>query len=503
MVLERMIAGMIDTIKQNMTTLGENHDLTHLTPELAKAATKVMLDALSLGGVAGYQALLESYEVRERSIEVNGEEYRLKRAVEKEYLTPFGPMKVSRNLYQNASDTKSHIPLESAWGMTGEFMTTEVQEAALYSSAFMTPEEACKQFKKWALFNPSATAMKNVIAEKGRLIAEHKEELDVAIRKEEKAHEGTRALVASMDGTNVLLNEKGVKRGRPYERSLVFSESELLSSQPCLGTANDNNSDSETRHMIERSTGKQGGVSPTVYKNAMVGSVSYYGAVPKGKKSPKRLACHYTSHMPEDRALTFKQQFEAEVKDAQSHCGPDVIKVLLLDGARHLWKYADATPLFNKYEKLIDYWHTLEHLSAAAEALFGKDNSVEKLWYDTYRTKLRENDRGAEQIIRSIDHHAKNQKLSTARQKELKKQRTFFLRNKHRMNYAEFRRRGLPIGSGPVEAACKTLVKTRMCRSGMRWTRQGGEHILDIRTYVKSDRWDSAWPKIEKLSRAA
>ncbi len=469
MVLERMIAGMIDTIKQNMTTLGENHDLTHLTPELAKAATKVMLDALSLGGVAGYQALLESYEVRERSIEVNGEEYRLKRAVEKEYLTPFGPMKVSRNLYQNASDTKSHIPLEAAWGMTGEFMTTEVQEAALYSSAFMTPEEACKQFKKWALFNPSATAMKNVIAEKGRLIAEHKEELDVAIRKEEKAHEGTRALVASMDGTNVLLNEKGVKRGRPYERS----------------------------------TGKQGGVSPTVYKNAMVGSVSYYGAVPKGKKSPKRLACHYTSHMPEDRALTFKQQFEAEVKDAQSHCGPDVIKVLLLDGARHLWKYADATPLFNKYEKLIDYWHTLEHLSAAAEALFGKDNSVEKLWYDTYRTKLRENDRGAEKIIRSIDHHAKKQKLSAARQKELKKQRTFFLRNKHRMNYAEFRRRGLPIGSGPVEAACKTLVKTRMCRSGMRWTRQGGEHILDIRTYVKSDRWDSAWPKIEKLSMAA
>lgn len=469
MVFNRMIAAMIDAIKQNMETFGENSDFSCLTPELAKRATRAMLDALSHGGVAGYQTLLESYEVRERSIDVNGEEYRLKGAVEKEYLTPFGPVKVSRNLYQNASDSKSHIPLEASWGMTGEFMTTEVQEAVLFSSAHMTPEEVHQMFKKWALFHPSATAMKRVIAEKGQLIAEHKEELDAAIRKEEQVPEGTRALVSSMDGTNVLLREKGMKRGRPSERP----------------------------------TGEKRGDSPTVYKNAMVGSISFYGDVPKGKKSPERLACHYTSHMPEDRALTFKKQFEAEVKDAQSHCGPEVVKVLLLDGARPLWNYVDATPLFADYEKLIDYWHTLEHLSDTAEALFGKDNSVAELWYETYRRKLLENDRGAESIIRSIDHHVKKLKLSAARKKELKKQRTFFLRNKQRMQYAQFRRRGLPIGSGPVEAACKTLVKTRMCRSGMRWTRAGGEHILDIRTYVKSGRWDSAWPNIEMLSMVA
>ncbi len=61
------------------------------------------------------------------------------------------------------------------------------------------------------------------------------------------------------------------------------------------------------------------------------------------------------------------------------------------------------------------------------------------------------------------------------------------------MTYAAFRERGLPIGSGPVEAACKTLVKTRLCRSGMRWSRKGGQRILDLRTYVKSHRWDAFW----------
>jgi hypothetical protein len=143
----------------------------------------------------------------------------------------------------------------------------------------------------------------------------------------------------------------------------------------------------------------------------MVGSISFYGDVPKGEKSPERLACHYTSHMPEGRALTFKKHFEAKVKDAQSKCGPEVVKVLLLDGARPLWNYVDATPLFDNYEKLIDYWHTLEHLSAAAEALFGKNNSVGEFWYNTFRVTLLENDRGAESIIRSMDYYGKKLKL--------------------------------------------------------------------------------------------
>lgn len=469
MVLQNIIAAMLNTIKQNMESFGENHDVSRLTPESAEALTRGMTQAVSEGAVAGYRTYLESHEIREQSIGVNGEEYRLKGPVEKEYLTPFGPMTLSRNLFQNASDTKSHIPMEAAWGMTGEFMTVEVQEAVLYSCAFMTPAEVQTQFRKWALFHPSATAMKRVIAEKGQFITDHKEALDEAIRKEEDAPEGTCVLAVSMDGTNVLLSEKGEKRGRPSERP----------------------------------TGEETRTTPTVYKNAMVGSISFYGKVPEGDKSPERLACHYTSHMPEDRALTFKKQFEAEVRDAQSQCNPDATKVLLLDGARPLWNYVDATPLFDPYEKLIDYWHTLEHLSLAAEALFGKGSSVAKLWYETYRKKLLEDDRGAESIIRSLDYYASKQKLSAARRKELNTQRTFLRRNKHRMKYAEFRKRGLPIGSGPVEAACKTLVKTRMCRSGMRWTRRGGENILDIRTYIKSDRWISAWPQIMKLSRAA
>ena len=81
-------------------------------------------------------------------------------------------------------------------------------------------------------------------------------------------------------------------------------------------------------------------------------------------------------------------------------------------------------------------------------------------------------------------------------------QRTFFARNKHRMTYADFRKRGLPIGSGPVEAGCKSIVKCRLCRRGMPWSRQDGQRILDLRTYVKSNRWDAFWHEYKQATIA-
>jgi hypothetical protein len=267
---------------------------------------------------------------------------------------------------------------------------------------------------------------------------------------------------------NVLLNEAGKKRGRPAERPTGASDKE----------------------------------PSTAYKNAMVGTCSFYGEVHEGEQCPERLDTRYVAHMPEERSPTFKAKFEAELEAAEAQCPLSTVKVLLCDGARSIWTYLDENARYKDYEKLVDYWHTLEHLSRAAEALFGKGSPEAEAWYKKHAKRLKEKTRGAQGILESIDYYTRIRKLSAKRQLELNTERTFFARNKHRMTYADFRQRGLPIGSGPVEAACKSIVKTRLCRSGMRWSRAGGQRILDLRTYVKSNRWDAFWNEYKRATLA-
>ena len=179
----------------------------------------------------------------------------------------------------------------------------------------------------------------------------------------------------------------------------------------------------------------------------------------------------------------------------------NVIKVLVCDAARGLWKYAEENKCFDDYEKIVDYYHVIEHLSSLSEALFGKQSDASKKWYNKYRKKLLNEDGGAQTILRSADYYLKSNTLHKSTRETAMRERTFFQRNKHRMTYAEFRRRGLPIGSGIVEAACKSIVKSRLCRSGMRWTRKGGQHILHLRTQIKSGQWDNCWNAYKELKK--
>jgi len=468
MAIEDMIEAAMNAFKEKLTHFCEAQAEGALSVESAHAVTQGVQQALAAAGRAAFGAYRESKESNHEVMIAGGESFRFKYVSEKRFETLWGVMGVARRVYQNASDTKSHVPLDAAWGMAEQFMTIEVREAVAFSCALVTPEETHALLKKSALFHPHPTQIKRCVEELGALIAVDPLALDARVRSEEQAPEETRVLAASLDGANVLLNEpaeQGAKRGRPAER-------------PGVG---------------------EGQASSTAYRNAMVGSVTFYGAVPEGQKTPQRLACRYTSHMPEDHAMTFKAKFEAELAEAECKAPPGVTKVLLCDGARAIWNYAEHHERYDGYEKLIDYCHTLEHLSLAAEALFGKGSSQGRAWYDKYRKKLLEEDLGARSVLHSMDYYEQTSALPKSRRGALAAQRTFFRRNQARMTYADFRRRALPIGSGPVEAACKTLVKTRLCRSGMRWSRKGGQRILDLRTYVKSNRWDPFWNEYKKL----
>jgi hypothetical protein len=80
---------------------------------------------------------------------------------------------------------------------------------------------------------------------------------------------------------------------------------------------------------------------------------------------------------------------------------------------------------------------------------------------------------------------------------------TYFRNQKQRMHYARYRAQGLPIGSGVTEAACKTLVKQRLCCSGMKWFERGARIVLSLRALVlTNERWQQFWAKINQYGFA-
>jgi hypothetical protein len=468
MITDMMIEAMTTEIKENLKRSCRQAAEGALDAVAAETVTQGIEQALAAAGRAGFKTYLESKEEPQDIILKDGQTYRFKQFTNKDFTSLWGAMRVSRKLFQNAADTQSCCPMDEAWGMAGEPLTIEVREALGFACAHMPPEEAAQLLKKSALFHVDPTGIKRALVRMEETVAPIREQLDACIRQAETAPQDTQALVVSMDGANVLLNEPGKKKGRPAERPSANTDEE----------------------------------QPTSYKNAMVGTVSFYGYVKEEGKCPERLATRYVAQMPEECAPTFKAKFEAELDAAEAQCASQVAKVVLCDGARNIWNYIDHNARFDDYDKLVDYWHALEHLSWAAEALFGKASPEGAAWYAKHRKRLKESERGAQGVIDSIDYYAKTRKLSPGRRNKLNTQRTFFVRNKHHMAYAAFRARGLPIGSGPVEAACKSLVKVRMCRSGMRWSRAGGQRILDLRTYVKSKRWDAFW-KLYKQATGA
>ena len=179
--------------------------------------------------------------------------------------------------------------------------------------------------------------------------------------------------------------------------------------------------------------------------------------------------------------------------EVNSRLGEAVVKVGILDAARPLWNYIEGNPAFRGYHLLVDFWHSNEHLSEAADALFGKESAEAKEWFEKWRFKLKYEEGDVEGLLRSIAYYRKKRSLPAARGKALGKQVGFFKRNKKRMNYHEHVANGWPIGSGPVEAACKTIVKARLCQSGMRWSREGGGRVLTLRVLKESNQWNSAW----------
>jgi hypothetical protein len=159
---------------------------------------------------------------------------------------------------------------------------------------------------------------------------------------------------------------------------------------------------------------------------------------------------------------------------------------VLGDGAPWIWNIADEQ--FYGATQIVDLYHARVHYWNVAKACFGQDKDKQHQWAEDRRQAL--DDGKVEEVMEAIKI------LSRLRRhdKEIcEREIGYFERNRDRMRYADFRKRGLFVGSGVLEAGCRTVIGQRLKQSGMHWTVRGANSIIALRCSLLSNRWEDFW----------
>jgi Uncharacterised protein family (UPF0236) len=161
-------------------------------------------------------------------------------------------------------------------------------------------------------------------------------------------------------------------------------------------------------------------------------------------------------------------------------------KVVIGDGAVWIWNLAKQH--FPGAIQIVDLYHARQHVWELSARLFPQHDKARKRWTARCLNRL---DRGKIQTLIKIlrDTQTATEELANSVNNEAE----YFARNSERMCYPAFRSQGLFVGSGVVEAACKTVIGSRLKRSGMFWTVRGANAIIALRCCRLSRRFEDYW----------
>lgn len=167
--------------------------------------------------------------------------------------------------------------------------------------------------------------------------------------------------------------------------------------------------------------------------------------------------------------------------------------VIVADGAPWIWNL--AAEHFPERVEILDFYHAAERLHKVARAVYGEGTASARRFAEANRIRLLEG--RVEDVLRSLRALSPN---DAEGQEAVRLAVGYFRDNRSRMRYDQFRARGYHIGSGVVEAACKHVVGSRCKRSGMRWSKDGAQSILALRSLVLNDRWDDYWQQAKSAA---
>lgn len=155
--------------------------------------------------------------------------------------------------------------------------------------------------------------------------------------------------------------------------------------------------------------------------------------------------------------------------------------VFIADGAAWIWKWVEDN--YPGAIQVLDFFHAFEKLGKFSVMYLANEQKRQR-WLEEQKIKLLEN--GVDQVITEIKSiRSTNQQVKEAKEKIVR----YFEEHEDRMQYKTYRQLGLMIGSGPIEAAHRTVVQQRLKLSGQRWSINGAQRIANLRAMEKSNNW--------------
>ncbi|MGH2609979.1 MAG: hypothetical protein ACRDHF_12945 [Tepidiformaceae bacterium] len=386
------------------------------------------------------------FDVNAPVVMIDGVPHRQVLRCEETYVSAAGPVRVQRSLYSTRQEAERAVcPMELRAGMIEGRWTPLAARQATWVVAHLTPQEGEDLFAMLGGMSPSKSSLDRLPKQIGTRWEKRRVQFEESLRQGERIPRGAVTMAVSLDGVMVPMKDG-------------------------------------ERHRKRAEAAGQGRLTrgPAGHAEAGCATVSYYDRHGQRQKTIR------LGRMPEHKKATLKAMLADEVAWART-CKRSIRFVKIADGARDNWTYLDED--LPEGPGIVDFYHAAEHLKTALEAAYGETSPKTLAQFGKLRQVLLEERRGVEKVIRALVHlrdtHPRSRKIET----EL----WYFRRNRHRMRYAQWKAKNLPIGSGVVEAACKTLVTQRMKRSGMRWRHEGGQAILTLRALAQSDRFERGW----------
>lgn len=399
---------------------------------------------------------LARYDVDADAVMVDGKAWR--KCLEqqpKTSLSASGPVTVARNLYRPADGGQCLCPLELRAGIIGGLYTPVLARQVSYMMGHMTSDETSTLCTELGIAGPSSRSCDRLPKLLSAVWESNRERWEEALRQQEVVPAEASVVAVSLDG--VMVPDKAAQREAKATREAAKKQG--LSKQLS---------------------------GPAGYREVGCGTVTLYD------EDTKRLDTVRYGRAPESKQKTLTAPLDAELASILA-VRPDLAVVALADGAEENWRYFDR-PVYENATKIVDHGHASQHLRAAMAAYYGEKTVVGRAEYARLRIMLRDQPGGADDVLAELSRLSRKMggKRRQRRRKLLNAEHTYFQNQRDRMDYAGYQARGLPIGSGVVAAACKTLATQRLKRSGMSW-RDGKQAILTIRSLQQSHRWAAAW----------